>query len=196
MYRGSSAAESFALEMSDYKKNGCYLELGAFHSRDQSNTYYLETDFDWKGLSFEIKEDRRQEFLQNRKNPCLGDALKVDYISEFKKLNFPERIDFLQIDIDQEYHDNGKPKGSGAEPLLGLITLPLTQYRFNVIVFEHDMVNYYRNQSVRDAQREILDALDYRLVIRDVHEDWWVDPLFISREKVDKYMINIPSYKR
>lgn len=196
LYRGQSAAESFALEMSNYKENGFYVELGAFHSKDQSNTFYLETDFKWKGLSLEINENRRNEFIKNRKNPCFGDALKIDYMSEFKKLNFPERIDFLQIDIDQEYHDNGKPKGSGAEPLLGLITLPLTHYRFNVIVFEHDMVNYYKNESVRDAQREILNALDYRLVIRDVHEDWWIDPVFISREKVDKYMVNIPSYKR
>ena len=196
LYRGTSAAESFALEMCDYKNNGCYVELGAFHSKNQSNTFYLETDFNWRGLSLEIKEDRRHEFITNRKNPCLGDALKIDYISEFKSLGFPERIDFLQIDIDQEYSDNGKPRGNGAECLLGLVTLPLTQYRFSVIVFEHDMVNYYKNQSVRDAQREVLNALDYRLVIRDVGEDWWIDPMVISREKVDKYMVNIPSYKR
>jgi len=197
MYRGNSAAEAFALEMFDYKSGGYYVELGAFHSKDQSNTYYLETDYDWKGISFEIKEDRRQEFIQNRKNPCLGDALKIDYISEFKNLSFPDRIDFLQIDIDQEYYGHtGKPRGSGAEVLLGLISLPLTQYRFSVIVFEHDMVNYYKNESVRDAQREVLNALDYRLVIRDVGEDWWIDPLVISREKVDKYLINVPEYKR
>ena len=29
---------------------------------------------------------------------------------------------------------------------------------------------------MREAQREILSSLGYKLVVRDWHEDWWVDP--------------------
>ena len=34
----------------------------------------------------------------------------------------------------------------------------------------------YKNIAMRDAQREILNALGYSLVKRFHHEDWWVDP--------------------
>lgn len=49
-----------------------------------------------------------------------------------------------------------------------------------VITFEHDVNMYFRNASIRDAQREILDALGYTLVVRTIHEDWWVDPTTIE----------------
>jgi hypothetical protein len=35
---------------------------------------------------------------------------------------------------------------------------------------------YFRNSAMREAQREILDSLGYTLVVREIHEDWWVDP--------------------
>jgi hypothetical protein len=38
---------------------------------------------------------------------------------------------------------------------------------------------YFRNAAMRDAQREILDSLGYSLVVREIHEDWWVDPTVI-----------------
>ena len=46
-YAGVSDQERFALEMSGYKTDGFYVELGAFHSKEGSNTYYLEKDFGW-----------------------------------------------------------------------------------------------------------------------------------------------------
>lgn len=187
-YKGSSAQESFVLDALDYKRQGFYVELGAFHSVDQSNTYYLEKDFEWSGVSFEIDEDRRKEFIANRKNKCYGDALKFDYLKCFRELGAPEQIDFLQIDIDQEYGRLGRPNGNPFTCLLGLISLPLTQYRFSVICFEHDMTMYFKNQTMRDVQREILDSLGYLLLVRDVGEDWWIDPLVVDPHKCRNYL--------
>jgi hypothetical protein len=36
-------------------------------------------------------------------------------------------------------------------------------------------------------QREILDSLGYSLVVRQIHEDWWVDPTVVDLEKYRKY---------
>jgi hypothetical protein len=185
-YAGVSAQEQFALEMSGYKRNGFYIELGAYHSTDGSNTYYMEKDYEWSGVSFEVVEERRKEFEQNRKNPCLGDALEFDYLSYFKEKNFPKQIDYLQVDIDAGYDHKIKPL-TPFTTLLGLITLPLTQYRFNVIVFEHDVNMYWRMKSTRDAQREILDGLGYTLVWQEAHEDWWVDCSAIDHQLARKY---------
>jgi hypothetical protein len=30
--------------------------------------------------------------------------------------------------------------------------------------------------------------LGYTLVVRDIHEDWWVDPLAVSSEEYRKYL--------
>ena len=175
-YEGTSSQESFVLNLFNQKKNGHYVELGAFDSKLGSNTYYLENTYGWSGVSFEILDDRRNEFISNRKNPCYGDALNFNYINYFEENNFPKQIDYLQVDIDAGYKENGRPFGNHYLTLLGLISLPLTQYRFSIITFEHDTNMYFRNSAMREAQREILDSLGYTLVVRETHEDWWVDP--------------------
>ena len=96
-----SAQEEFVLKLLNEKKEGYYVELGAFHSKNGSNTYRLENEFDWKGVSFEIVPEFHAEVAANRKNPCiLGDATKFDYIKYFEENNFPNQIDYLQVDID------------------------------------------------------------------------------------------------
>lgn len=175
-YRGNSAQEQFVLDLLKYKKEGYYVEVGAHHSKIISNTYYLETDYNWKGLSLEIEEERRKEFNDNRKNPCLGDALDFNYLSYFEENNFPKQIDYLSVDIDAGYTEKGDALGNPYLTLHGLISVPLNKYRYSIITFEHDAQIVYNNKGMREAQREILSSLGYKLVVRDWHEDWWVDP--------------------
>jgi hypothetical protein len=40
---------------------------------------------------------------------------------------------------------------------------------------------------MRDAQREILTSLGYKLVQRHTFEDWWVDPNIIPAAIIDLY---------
>lgn len=181
-----SAQEEFVLDLLDNKKEGYYVELGAFHSKNGSNTNKLENEFDWKGVSFEIREEFRKEFNDNRSNPCMGDALDFNYISYFEENDFPKQIDYLQVDIDAGYRDDGRPDGSAYTSLHGLLAVPLNSYRFTVITFEHDANMYWRNIRMRDIQREILDSLGYSLVVRTESEDWWVDPS----------VVDFPSYRK
>lgn len=187
-YQGSSNQEAFVLELLDYKRAGFYVELGAFHSSEGSNTKILEQDYGWQGVSFELVDERRSEFIENRFNPCMGDALNFDYLGYFRDNFFPKQIDYLQVDIDTGYDRATRPNGNHYTTLLGLITVPLTQYRFSIITFEHDANMYFRNTGQRDAQREILDCLGYTLVVRTIHEDWWVDPTVISPNVYKKHM--------
>lgn len=188
LYKGNSVQEAFVLNLLDEKRSGHYVELGAFDSNLGSNTYHLENDYEWNGVSFEILDDRRNQFTSKRKNPCHGDALDFNYINYFEENNFPKQIDYLQVDIDAGYQQDGRPLGNHYLTLLGLISLPLTQYRFSVITFEHDSNMYFRNTGMRDAQREILDSLGYTLVVREIHEDWWVDPNVLPIDKYRKYL--------
>lgn len=182
--------QKFVLQALEDKREGYYVELGAFHSSEGSNTNYLEKDYDWKGVSFEIVEEKHSEFVANRSNPCiLGDARQFDYRKYFEENDFPKQIDFLQVDIDGGYTEQGDIIGNQYESLLGLIALPLNAYRFSVITFEHDANMYFRNRAMRDAQREILDSLGYRLVAKHTHEDWWVDPTVVKMPHYRKFFI-------
>jgi len=180
--------EGFLIDIFNKKKNGYYVELGAAHYSNGNNTYTLEKDYDWTGVSFEIVDSMKDEFNLNRKNPCMGDALNFNYIDYFEKNNFPKQIDYLQLDIDAGYDSKGKPAGNSHWTLHGLIAVPLNTYRFTTITFEHDANMYWRNIAIRDTQREILDSFGYALVHRSYYEDWWVDANQIEHGKFRKYL--------
>ena len=59
--------DMFVLSMLDGKKNGVYVEIGADQPRVISNTYLLETEFDWMGVSFELEGDKVQFFNTDAK---------------------------------------------------------------------------------------------------------------------------------
>ena len=172
------------LDLLDYKTNGYYVELGAFHSKVGSNTWKLEKEYNWKGVSFEIVPEFYEEVIQNRNNPCiLGDATKFNYWKYFEENNFPKQIDFLQIDVDASYNQMGRSQGDPAQNLKALIALPLNTYRFTFITFEHDACIDYKAKDVRDAQREILHSYGYNMVVRNNDEDWWIDPTVVPYNK-------------
>jgi hypothetical protein len=187
---GITQPQDFVIKILNEKRNGYYVELGAFHSTNGSNTNVLEKDLEWSGVSFDIVPKFVEEFNTNRSNPCiLHDARKFDFLSYFKEKEFPEQIDFLQVDIEAGYGPDGRAVGGGADCLQGLIALPLNTHRFSVITFEHDTNMDFKNASIRDAQREILYSFGYALVGRFPHEDWWVDPNIIPMEEYKKFFV-------
>jgi|LauGreDrversion4_1035100.scaffolds.fasta_scaffold20293_3 disulfide oxidoreductase YuzD len=163
--------ESFVQNVLNFKVSGHFLEIGAGDGVEANNTLLLERRFKWAGLSVELDPQLHQDFLNSRKTMCLcEDATVWDSESYLKSHSFPNRIDYLQIDIDP-----------ASQSLQALINLPLDNYRFSVITFEHD---YYvdQNPQVRDASREILVSSGYHLFFAGVQtrgrnfEDWWLDP--------------------
>lgn len=177
-YKNSKSAsfqESFVISMTKEKTDGFYVELGSGDPYRESNTALLESEFRWKGLALEIEKSVAEDYnASDRTNKCINaNALKFDYKTYFKENNFPKNIDFLQIDIDG--HDFGNC-------LLALVALPMLEYRFSVIIIEHDICENYKRASMRDAQREILSSLGYKLIGQTNSEDWWVDPKQIDND--------------
>lgn len=169
-------SDQFVLDILKNKKNGYYVELGSADPIEGSNTYKLEKEYGWKGVSFDLDQAHADRFNELRENPCLAeDAITFNYAKYFEENDFPKRIDYLQVDVDTGYTAGGQPVGNPGSNLLGLIALPLNTYRFSVITFEHDALIHYKLNDIRDAQREILNALGYSLVKRLTWEDWWVD---------------------
>jgi hypothetical protein len=185
-YRDSKSdlnQESYVLSVLSEKKDGYYVELGSGDPIDGSNTFLLETRFNWKGLAIDSDPELVAKYNQERANECVqSDALIFDYLNYFKKNNFPKQIDYLQVDIDG--HDD-------ALCLLALAALPILQYRFSVITIEHDVCMDYKRSSMRDAQREILSSLGYELSAQLISEDWWVDGrLYSDKGKIDRHFMH------
>jgi hypothetical protein len=174
------SSDAFALDILGYKKNGYYVEMGSADPIRNNTTYKMETEYDWTGVGFDLDQEHVDNYNKVRKNPCLlEDATKFNYLKYFEENNFPKQIDYLQIDIESPMDQGGRPQAPIGQPLNGLISLPLSQYRFSVISFEHEYIIHYKNASLRDAQREILNNLGYSLIAKLGHEDWWVDSTVI-----------------
>ena len=168
-----SFQDMFVLTMLQGKKNGVYVEIGADQPRVISNTYLLESEFDWSGVSFELDGDKVIYFNSIRRNKCIcADASTYDYKFLFDERNYPKQIDYLQLDIDP------------AEGTLNALkVLPLEDYRFSVITYETDV--YSSGADIQDEQIDILKSNGYQLVVKNVkcegnpYEDWWVDPAVV-----------------
>ena len=180
-----SMQDMFVLSMLNGKRNGVYVEIGADQPRVISNSYLLEKDFDWAGVSFELDGDKVIYFNSIRRNKCLcEDATTYDYKFLFEDRNFPKQIDYLQLDIDPA-------EGT----LAALKTLPLDDYRFSVITYETDV--YSSGADIQDEQIEILESHGYQLVAKNVkcegnpYEDWWIDPAIVSENVWKPYKTRI-----
>ena len=165
----------FVLRTLNYKRNGLFLELGAWHPSDINNTFLLEKEFDWDGISVDLLIEH-QGLWQSSRN-CLflvHDALTLNYSNILNNLlerhnRTEKRLDYLSLDLD--------PPNITLECLK---LLPLNEYRFNVITYEHDDYRDYSKTIKSDSRKYLLD-LGYKLVVADVKcsgaifEDWYED---------------------
>ena len=163
------------------KHDGYYCEIGANHPFESSNTFLLEKDFSWKGFSIEIDSKLVDIFNSKRLNLCVcHDATTYNYLEKFKISEFPRQIDYLSIDIEP-----------AENTYKALRKLPLHEYRFSVITYEHDC--HVSGPKFMTLSREYLESMGYKLVIANVRsfgrdfEDWWIDPIIIPEIIWGKY---------
>ena len=173
----------FVLAILEGKRNGTYLEIGSAKPFFRNNTALLEQQFDWRGVGIEYDSGFCKEYADNRKNTIINkDALLVNY-KELLKENFQDDkiIDYLQLDIEPAKHT-----------FEALLAMPLEEYQFRVITFEHD---HYVDitQSYREKSRRYLRSMGYELLVSDLSavegcpfEDWWVKPELINPDILAK----------
>jgi GR25 family glycosyltransferase involved in LPS biosynthesis len=174
--------DMFVLAILNGKRNGTYLEIGAQEPFYQNNSALLETEFDWKGTSIEIRQDLCKMFAEERKNQILcKDATKINYEKLLDEMNVGTDIDYLQVDCE--------PSKTTFEILTAIC---FEKYRFAVITYEHDH-SVDVTGSYRDKSRRFLKSYGYELVVKDVapndeytFEDWWVHPDLVNPDIVSQ----------
>jgi GR25 family glycosyltransferase involved in LPS biosynthesis len=188
--------DMFVLSILNGKRNGTYLEIGTQEPFYQNNSALLETQFDWKGISIEIREDLCKKFAEERTNQILcKDATKINYEKLLDEFNQGTDIDYLQVDCE--------PSKTTFEILTAI---PFEKYRFAVITYEHDH-SVDVTGSYRDKSRRFLKSFGYELAVKDVapnddytFEDWWIHPELIDpnllnqMRSVDVNVTNVVKY--
>ena len=172
-----SLQDLFVLAMTGNKIGGHYLEVGSGPAIKNNNTFLLENNFGWKGLSIDLNQEFVYEFKNLRKNwiEC-GDAVNFPYLDKLREYTFPAHIDYLQIDIDPSY-----------QSLVALFKIPFSEYKFATITFEHDL--YRTSTKIAKIARKKLVSEGYELVIKNVpagrrrpFEDWWIHPDLVDKK--------------
>ena len=166
----------FILKVLDKKINGTYLEIGANLPIQDNNTYLLENEFNWTGVSVEWDVNLSNYFNIIRKNPCIAaDATNIDYNKLLNLCNLPDHIDFLQLDIDP-------PNNT----FKALNRIDFNKHSFSIITYEHDF--YAGGSNEREESRKILEANGYTRIFSDVmhddvmFEDWYINEKYMSNE--------------
>lgn len=161
--------DRFVLAVLDGKKNGTYVEVGGYLPIDWSNTFLLEKQFGWTGISLELFEEFSSQWRGIRSNPCITcDATQIDLNKLIEDNNLPNIVDFLQIDIDP------------AEATFKVLEqIDFSKHSFRIITFEY-FSHEGCEEGIREKSRDILQSHGYTLLIPDVRhgdlefEDWYV----------------------
>ncbi len=165
--------ESFVLDQTHNRFHGTYIEIGAGHPIVNSNTYILESEFNWRGISFELDEKKSDYFNRTRINKCINaDATKHNWKVCLESINWPRNFDYLQIDIEP-----------AKNTFKALLKFPLRQYKPFVVTFEHDKYASSFNWIFQISGFVYLTIYGYRRIAKDVtpfehkdriFEDWYV----------------------
>lgn len=188
-YQGQAHQDRFVAEMTKFKKNGYFVEIGSNHYKDHNNSFVLETQLGWKGIMIDFIPNMLSDWKRFRPNSThvIDNATKIDYLKLFQQTNMPNNIDYLQIDLDVNNRSTLQVLEYFDKNIFG-------KYKFATITFEHDIYtgNFFDTKKV---SREVFKKYGYELIFPDVttfwtgkqceFEDWWVHPDLIDMEFVN-----------
>ena len=138
------------------KMNGTFVDVGCGFPKFINNTYALENNFNWNGISVDIHMFTEEDGMvwddcRNTKL-ILADALTINYSSLFKENNLQINIDYLSMDLE--------PPDLSLECLF---KIPFDEYTFNIITFEVDNNREGDNRRISES-REFLKSKGYTLI--------------------------------
>lgn len=145
-------------------ENGTFLDIGANHPIEKSNSYGLE-QIGWYGLLVEKDEHCIGLLNAQRKSPVIAiDATTANWKMLLKPLT---KFSYISLDVDI----------ATEATLRGLLEHGIS---FDVMTVEHD--KYRFGPEPQESMRKMLRDAGYLLICSDVKdaglafEDWWVAP--------------------
>ena len=155
------------------KKNGTFVDIGCGLPTHINNTYLLENKLNWTGINIDSNSTIVDEWKEIRPDAKLiiANALELNYSDIFEENNLPFNIDYLTLDLE--------PPEITFETLQ---KLPLDDYTFNVVTYEHD--GYRMGEAFKKKTRDYFKLHDYHLVEEmNNQDDLYVHNNFINNVK-------------
>jgi len=178
-----AAQDLFVLSCLSGKTNGTFLDLGCSHPTKINNTFLLEKNFNWGGLSIDIDESLTSQYPSHRKTKAIPrDCTKLDFDEVLSYYN-SNHIDYLSLDLE--------PANVTLECLKAI---PFDKIEFSVITYEHD--KYRFGDQYREESRKIFKQMGYELISSDVcsnnfpYEDWYYNPKYVNYEYIKVFEKN------
>ena len=72
------------------RRHGVFLDVGAYHYRDESNTYYLETELGWSGVAVDALEEFAADYRTHRPRTRFFALFVSDVTGSTARLYVPE----------------------------------------------------------------------------------------------------------
>ena len=195
MFYSQSGQDKWVCDFFNYKKNGYFVEVGAYDGIQTSNTYYLEKELGWNGICIEANLEIFKILKQNRQSNNINVAVSSNkglcnfngdrintfgHVVECDTLNSilynnscKQKIDYLSLDIEgMEYE--------------ALKSLDFNYWYIKLITVEHNL--YCTNDIEKNKIYDLLSSKNFERVIEDVkcldpnpiwfnkpYEDWYVN---------------------
>ena len=191
--------DKWVCEHFNFKKNGYFLDLGAYDGIDLSNTYYLEKELEWKGICVEASREIYKTLKNNRTNLCVNKAIfkentklrfnaagmggRISLLgSEFtemidsttielllKENNAPKVIDYISLDIEGNEYD-------------ALLGFPFNEYQVGLWTVEHNLHGGGNGLALKNNIFSILTKNGYHRIKENIGtapqypmEDWYIN---------------------
>jgi hypothetical protein len=74
-YYSLSGQDKWVLETLNFKTNGFFVDLGSGNGIKYSNTYILETEYQWTGICVDVNKDKFKELEINRTSININNAI-------------------------------------------------------------------------------------------------------------------------
>lgn len=190
MFYSQWAQDKWVAEFFKYKRNGYFLDIGAFDGIQLSNTYYLEKELSWTGILIEpnpiefakLKSIRTSHAEQVCITPTEGafdfivnnvfSAIDADFTDEVAKGWTPHqqsRTTVLGYRLETILKKYNAPATidfmsldiEGGEFVI-LETFPFDQYTFKTMIIEHNAHYSDSNKIKQQKVRSLLESKGYK----------------------------------
>lgn len=196
MFYSQAGQDEWVAKIFNYKKDGYYLDVGAYDGLHISNTVFFEKHLGWKGICIEALPRAYEQLCMNRNSVNLNIAItnydgkcfindnsSLSGISEvytgievecrtlesaLLEHNAPSYIDYLSIDIEgNEYRS--------------LKNFNFKKWTIGVITVEHNL--YLNGPTLKNDLHKLLSDNNFIRVVEDVtspsgtepFEDWYIN---------------------
>jgi FkbM family methyltransferase len=78
-YLGQAQQDKWVLEVSNFKKDGYFVDLGAYDGFSYNSTYILEKKFGWNGICIEANAKNYKKMVHKYKRNCICVNGCIDY---------------------------------------------------------------------------------------------------------------------